>query len=266
MNFEETLWQKYGLRENELQRILTREPSLESVKIPATTKTIRFAAIGDTHLGSKKDELSALHQFYRILKRKKISIVLHAGDILDGMGVYRGQEFELAVFGADNQISYAVKHYPKISGITTYFINGNHDYSFYKKLGLDTGAVISRERKDLVYLGHYKGEVNINGIKIWLVHPDGGMPYAISYRGQKYVEQIESGHKPRILLLGHLHTAYFFEYRNIYVFGVGCFQGQTPFILRKGINPVIGGWIIEVKVDKKNSIRSVVSEFIRVKY
>ena len=266
--FKEVLKRRYGLNEDTLERVLKHEPSKEKVINVRTKRSIRFAAIGDTHLGSKEEALNELRAFYKILKKRKINVVLHAGDILDGQNVYYGQEFELAVFGADNQIEYAVKHYPRVNGIITYFITGNHDYGFYKRMGLDVGKSIANQRDDMVYLGQTRGEIKIGGVKIWLVHPDGGMPYALSYRAQKYVEQISSGSKPQIILFGHLHTQYHFDYRNISVFGVGCFQGQTSFILRKGINPVIGGWIITAYLadDAKHSIVRVVPEFIKLRF
>src|SRR3990167_3417620 len=39
----------------------------------------------------------------------------------------------------------------------------------------------------------------------------------------------------------------------------GCFEGQTTFLLRKGINPTIGGWIVRVSIanDKKHTITSL---------
>ena len=104
----------------------------------------------------------------------------------------------------------------------------------------------------MVYLGQYQADVVLGGVKIRLVHPDGGMPYALSYRGQKLAEHIPSGKKPHILVLGHLHTAYYFHYRLMHIIGAGSFEGQTSFLLRKGINPNIGGWII--KIDRKSVV------------
>ena len=263
------LTKRFGLTEREVERILIQstKPKLKRIKV-REKESITFAAIGDTHLCSKKEALSELHTFYDLLEGRGVKIVLHAGDLLDGQGVYHGQEYEVHTFGADNQVSYAVENYPRRKGIRTYFINGNHSYAYFKKTGLDTGAMIAKERNDMVYLGAFKGEIEVGNEKIWLIHPDGANPYALSYRSQKFVEQITSGDKPKIILFGHLHTMYHFDYRNIYVFGVGCFQGQTSFILRKGINPVIGGWIITIYMrgDKKRTITRIVPEFIKLKY
>lgn len=258
---------KYGLTEKQLERILVAKKSRKIVPLKIKIgQTYKFAAIGDTHLCSHQEKLEALYGFYNICKKEGIKDVYHAGDILEGQSTYYGQEYEIHTFGADNQVRYCVENYPKVKGITTHFITGNHDYAFYKKLGVDVGKHIAAQRDDMNYLGAFEADIFWKKIRlIRLVHPDGGMPYALSYRLQRYVEQIASGSKPKIILAGHLHTQYQMDYRNIFIFGVGCFQGQTPFILRKGINPTIGGWIITIKVldDKSKSIIEIIPRFIK---
>lgn len=110
----------------------------------------------------------------------------------------------------------------------------------------------------MVYLGQYQGDIELGKMKIRLVHPDGGGAYAISYKAQKIAEQIHSGKKPDILILGHAHTSNYFFYRNIHILNGGTFEGQTSFLLRKGINPSIGGWIIRVRTTEGNLNRTSV--------
>ena len=193
-----------------------------------------------------------------------IKSVLHAGDVVAGFGIYAGQENEVHTFGADAQAEYVVKNYPKIKGITTYFITGNHDLSFHKRSGVDIGQIITTKRPDMIYLGQYQGDVFLDGVRIRLIHPDGGGAYAISYKLQKIAEQIRSGDKPHILISGHAHTSMYFWYRNIHCLMAGCFEGQTTFLLRKGINPAIGGWIMEMRAakDKKKSVVAIKPSWI----
>lgn len=106
--------------------------------------------------------------------------------------------------------------------------------------------MIASERKDLVYLGQYQGQMAVGDIKIRVLHPDGGGAYAVSYKAQKIAEQIPSGTKPHILGIGHYHTANYLFYRNMHIFNLGCFEGQTPYEMRKGLNPAVGGWIVNV--------------------
>lgn len=114
------------------------------------------------------------------------------------------------------------------------------------------------------YLGQWQADVVMGNAKIRLLHADGGMAYAVSYKAQKLVEQIPSGRKPQILFCGHWHTSMYFFYRNIHTFCAGCFEGQTTLLLRKQINPNIGGWIVTVRQlnDRKKTICGIVPEWI----
>ena len=207
---------------------------------------LEFAVVSDTHLASKYERLNELHSFYNDLKKYGINLVLHAGDITDGVGVYKGQENCIKVYNTDEQAEYTKANYPKIKGIETKFITGNHDLRAWDKGGADVGKLINEMRPDLKYLGRYSQRVNIEGFKIDIVHPAGGMAYALSYPAQKYVNGLEGGTKPDVLIFGHRHQSIFMGYRNIFCFDAGCFQGQNDFTKRRGINPQVGGWIIQL--------------------
>ena len=136
--------------------------------------------------------------------------------------------------------------------------------SWLNLAGVDIGNLVASERKDMIYLGQYQGDLEINKTRIRLIHPDGGGAYALSYKAQKISEQIPSGNKPHILCFGHWHTSHYFFYRNIHILNSGCFEDQSLFLLRKGINPVIGGWTVKVRVadDKHRTILSFTPTFI----
>jgi len=256
---------EFGLTEAQLRKILNgKEVRPRIIKEAITDKEFEFGVVSDTHLCSKFEKLDELHTFYAICKKMGIKHIVHAGDIIAGQGIYSGQENEIHTFGVDSQVGYVIKNYPQVDGITTYFITGNHCLSFFKKSGVDAGRLISAEREDLKYLGQYKGDVEINGVKIRLLHPDGGGAYALSYKGQKIAEQITSGDKPHVLVLGHYHTSIYFFYRNIHILYGGAFEGQSSFLLRKGINPSIGGWTVKVRIakDQKKSCVSITPSWI----
>jgi len=173
------------------------------------------------------------------------------GDLVDGNGrMYRGQEYELRTHGADRQVEYAILHYPHIAGITTHFITGNHDLSFYKQTGLDVGLMIADKRKDMIYLGKEEADVSFSfgphKIIVRLSHPGKGTAYAISYNSQKYIESLSGGKKPHIVLTGHFHKSEFLpNYRNVALIQTGCLQEQTPFMRRQNIAAMMGFWVIE---------------------
>lgn len=227
------------------------------------TKTIKFAIMGDTQIGSKYSQLTFLHNFYDICKQEGITEVYHTGDITDGIKMRPGHEYELYEISADEMREDVVKNYPKRKGITTYFISGNHDASLYKHVGYDIGNAIAAARSDMKYLGRDCAVINITPkCTLELRHPWDGTAYALSYKIQKMIEAMESDSKPNILAVGHYHKAEYLFYRNVHALQTGCFQAQTPFTRGKGISIHIGGWIVTVKVDKDGHIQGFAPEFI----
>ena len=169
-------------------------------------QVIRFALMGDTQLGSKYTQLTHLHNFYDRLVKEGITTVYHTGDMVDGLKMRTGHEYELYEISADEQRDDVVKNYPYREGITTYFITGNHDASIYKQVGYDIGRAISEKRPDMIYLGRDCAVVYLTpNCTLELRHPWDGTAYALSYKPQKMIEAMESDSKPNILAIGHYH-------------------------------------------------------------
>lgn len=227
------------------------------------TKTIKFAVMGDTQIGSKYTQWTHLRNFYDICEAEGIKDVYHTGDITDGLKMRPGHEYELYEVSADEILRDVVLHYPKREGITTHFITGNHDASIYKQVGYDIGTAIARQRDDMKYLGRDCAVIYLTpNCKLELRHPWDGTAYALSYKTQKMVESMESDSKPNILAVGHYHKAEYLFYRNVHILQTGCFQSQTPFTRGKGISVHLGGWIVTVKVDEEGTIKSIATQFI----
>lgn len=226
-------------------------------------KTIRFAILGDTQLGSKYAQLTHLHNFYDRLVKEGIDTVYHTGDITDGLKMRVGHEYELYTVSADEMRDDVIKNYPYREGVTTYFITGNHDASIYKQVGYDIGAAIAASRPDMKYLGRDCAIVNLTpNCTLELRHPWDGSAYALSYKMQKMIEAMESDSKPNILAVGHYHKAEYLFYRNVHALQSGCFQGQTPFTRGKGISVHLGGWIVTIRVLEDGTIVGFQPEFV----
>jgi predicted phosphodiesterase len=217
---------------------------------------IKFGVVSDTHLLSKSQQITYLKEFYKLAKKEKCECILNTGDISEGNGQhYVGQVQEIFKYPYKDQKEYIIQNYP--SDLPTYFISGDHDLDWYKLGAGDLMEDVTRERDDLHYLGQHGAYMSLsNKVKIYLVHPMGGVAYAMSYKPQKIAEGFFGGTKPQILLVGHYHTAGYFIYRNIHILLTGCFQAQTPYLIRRGLQPQIGGWIVEVELDKRGSIVS----------
>jgi predicted phosphodiesterase len=220
-----------------------------SIKIPEDT--IRVGIFGDTHFGSLYEDLEALNAYAGACRERGVQAMVHAGDVLEGHKLFRGQEYETHKHGWEAQSKWFAEVAPDF-GVPVHFITGNHDISLKRAAGISVGSGLEQLRPDWIFLGEDHGEINFsmkNGrsIKFGLLHPGGGSSYALSYRAQKIVEQIEGGTKPDVLAIGNYHKSDWLpSYRNVSVLQVGCFQRQTPFMLTKGLSAMVGGWILEI--------------------
>lgn len=240
-----------------------------SLEVPCKANSLAFGVVGDTHYGSlyeAKDECAALYERF---KAEGITDVLHAGDVIDGHRLYKGQEFELHRHGWAEQRDWFARVAPKHTGITTHFITGNHDASMKKAAGIDVGPELAHVREDWHCIGEDYATIlfttpNGRKYRVGLIHPGGGSAYALSYRPQKITEQIEGGAKPHLLLIGNYHKAEWMPtYRNVSVLQVGCFQWQTPFMLTKGLAAHVGGWIVRATLQADKLLSNAVqAEFI----
>jgi hypothetical protein len=154
---------------------------------------------------------------------------------------------------------------PKMNGIRTRFITGNHDGSFASLIGIDVGRKLASLRSDWMYEGvehaMIRYETPAGTYDVALLHPGGGTAYAISYRPQKIIEQMEGGTKPNLIGIGHFHKADMLpNYRNICAIQTGTFEWQTPYMMRKSLAAHVGGWIVEATVGE--SWNTVKAEFV----
>jgi len=221
-------------------------------RIAFRADSVRIGVCGDLHCGSLYHHEDALVTFARLCVDSGCTMLLCAGDILDGWKVYRGQEFELRDVGFDAQIARAAKTIAALP-LPFKFITGNHDLSFKSLAGVDVGKTLAAAcGSGAEHLGDEQAtldlQIGVARYSVRLVHPGGsGSSYALSYRPQKLVESIQGGDKPDMLIIGHYHKAEFLpSYRNVAVLQSGTFQRQTPFMARQALAAHIGGWIVSI--------------------
>lgn len=228
--------------------------------------------VSDTHFGSYAAQKSALRLLVKIaVEEYGIKAAYHSGDVVAGNHVYRGQEHELYAIGFEAQLDDAVQSLPAHDGLTWYVIGGNHDASYYSQSRVDFMRQLAKERHDVVNCGWDAADVPLTehcDIRLW--HPSGGVPYALSYRGQRYAAQIaqeellalvmEDRPAPRVRLLqiGHLHVMVGPTlFGALRFFQTGCFEGTTNYLRRKGLTPQVGGYIMEHDITESGTIRSL---------
>ncbi len=239
-------------------------PSRERYIPKNNLETDYFALISDTHIGNRYAEEEALKEFYDEVYSRGIHEVFHAGDLLEGVGVYKGQINDLAgdSINTQEQIEKVIKNYPKKRKVKTYVIAGNHDLKNYTNQGVDPVKMISERRSDFVYLGQYYGRVKLpEDIILELIHPSGSAPYSKDYAMLKYLRNRAKDSYPDILSMGHYHSSMYRNIQGTHAFMPGCFLGETDFTRRMGFEPAIGGWILEVKI-KDGKIRKIRQEWI----
>jgi biotin operon repressor len=234
----------------------------KSYTVSQDGQTIEIALISDTHLGSSAEHLEELHDFYDKCEQRGITDVFHCGDISDGFKVYQGHLNELkdSAIGWGRLRDYVVENYPQRDGITTHFIEGNHDNKYFNRNSIHFGRLIANERPDLHYLGNSQATVYLDEsreIDLELIHPSGGKPYTTGYRLQTLYRERNMSDRPTIAGVGHLHGSMYAETEGVMGLYAGAWKGTTTYGKRKGHQAKIGGWILEITIENKR-----VSEFV----
>jgi len=247
----ENLVKTRGISDEQLKAIV------EAVLTPPATPTVhshnwssshvRFGLCGDWHVGSTCEDLDSLVDLFKRYKRSKVDAVYVTGDVTEGYNMRPGHSLEVLSHGADAQVERVVSSVPAF-GFPVYFIGGNHDYSHWKRQGVDVCAHVSALRDDLHYLGScVESVVQLTGSSsLMLLHPSRGSAYALSYAPQKIIESLTGGEKPNILAIGHFHKAEYLEYRNVHCFQTACLQSQTEWMRSKSLAAIKGGWLLDV--------------------
>lgn len=240
---------------------------------PLGCTEIIFGVVSDPHFGSKSCQLTALNEFSDIMKKHQVKHIFCPGDLVAGFSVYPGQIYDVYAIDSREQEETTLINLPL--GFDWYVLGGNHDYSFIKNGGGNNIiSSIANKRSDVHYLGFDEATVPIlNNVDVMLVHPSGGVPYSISYRLQKNIEQITISElqnvvrgvkdKPtvRFVLLGHLHIQMQAMFGSIWGAQCGTFEGQTNYLKRKGLIPTIGGWIVKATLGKNGLLKNFESKF-----
>jgi len=259
--------------------------SLESAPLPVTHDPdlhvfksddaghYRFGIVTDNHLCSKYAREDVLNDLYDIFAREGVTRVYNAGNWIDGEAPFN--KFDIHTYGMTDQLKYFAEHYPQRKGITTYYVAGDdHEGWYAKKFGADIGRMAEQTardmgRTDLRYLGYMESYIRLehaktgNASQMLVVHPGGGSSYAISYAPQKFVESLQGGEKPAVVIFGHWHKMDVFNYRNVWIIQGGTTEDQTPFMRKQKIEAHVGGLIIDLYQDERGAITRCKNEQIR---
>jgi len=260
--------QGYEILIDERNIILSTQIASQGIqfKSPLEKTEIIFGVASDLHIGSKEVQLTALNEFCEICRKKGVKYIFVPGDVFAGYKVFAGQEYEVYAMTAEEQEESAIVNLP--TGFEWYMMGGNHDYSFIKKGGGHNPLLaLENKREDVHYLGFDDVDVPIlEGVDMKMWHPSGGVPYALSYRLQKAVEQIayselakmtwnkKEAPSIRFLLAGHIHTQVQAMIGSIFAAQCGTFEAQNSYLKRHGLHPTVGGYVIKADLRKKDGM------------
>lgn len=230
---------------------------------------VPFGFVADTHLVSKYERLDVLHALYDRFKGYGVQRVFHAGNWIDGEA--RFNKHDIKVHGVTGQVQYFVDAYPQREGIVTDILSGDDHEGWYVQDGFNVGDYMqkmaeAKGRYDLRDLGYMERDIALvqdeGSANLRIIHAGGGSAYAISYTSQKYVESLQGGEKPTIIIVGHFHKFDYSYPREVHVIQPGCTCDQTPFMRKRRIQAMVGGCVGWVKQASNGVILSLKLEWI----
>ena len=234
--------------------------------------------LSDLHIGSMYFMEKELNDFIAWLSSpdpvaRKIRFVLICGDLVDGVGIYPGQDKELVFVNVEDQLKKAVEILEKIpKHIKIFIVPGNHDPG---RRALPQPAIPEKyelglwNKENFFILGN-PSIVSLNGVKVLLYHGQSIDDVVRTTPGLSYDKPTEVMRRflqarhlspiygsqtpiapetedmmvidevPDIFQAGHVHVVGFDMYRGVLILNSGAWQHQTPFQAGVGITPTTG--------------------------
>lgn len=238
----------------------------------------------DLHIGSNKFEKEAFKRFIMWLRGKygneqmreiagRVKYLLIAGDIVDGVGVYPGQEKELSIRDVHKQYDFAFKYLEKIPSYIEVIISpGNHDAArkALPQPAIPEGYLKGMQGKSNIRSVGSPCLLSLHGVEVLMYHgrslddiigvvpgmdhdhPEKAMRLlmqsrhlAPSYGGKTMLspenrDYLVIDRVPDIFHAGHIHVLGFCNYRGVLVVNSGGWQGQTDYMEKLGLVPTPG--------------------------
>ena len=244
-----------------------------SYEIEDNSESIKVMFISDTRFGSIYQQTTILNDLYVKAKKAGVKYVFLTGDVVEGIysGVKAIYNTTLYKNGYEDQADLVANIFPRVNGITTYFLTGEHDLSFLKiKDKIDIGKIIDSKREDMIYLGPKRKKVKFvtsdkkSEITLYLQHAKGNVPYTISYKPQQKISSMRNEDKTDILVTSHFAACDSFLRRGVRSYQVPTVVATTDE-MKDATTPVyntVGGWIVTLEKDKKGNLKNTTQMWI----
>lgn len=213
---------------------------------------IKIALLGDTHLASIYEDLDSLNKAYDYIENSNVDMVFHSGDLVDGLVSTPNIYKELKEETYTGQLEYAIDKYPKYSG-KTMVVSGNHEDYWSVLTGKEILKDISDKREDIEYLGSSRRIININGLRINVLHGKFIKENRINNLND-YVNNIPVDKKPHIIHSGHKHYSKYRLYDGVEMFQNGAFMKMRPALKQKGYKEDNTTYFVDVWFDDNGNV------------
>lgn len=235
--------------------------------------------VSDTHFGAKTYLADAWERFVRWLngqegsreqrhRAAQVRFLVIAGDMVDGIGVYPGQEPELAIPDIRGQYEFAAKQLARIpERVRVVMLPGNHDAV---RPAEPQPAMAEHLRKpfgsNVTFVGN-PCQVSLMGVEVLAYHGVSLIDYVQALRGldvhhpiaimeealkRRHIAPTYGGSTPiapegrdymviervpDVFVTGHLHTCDLGAYKGVTLINAGTWQAQTSYQKTLGIEP-----------------------------
>jgi DNA polymerase II small subunit len=202
---------------------------------------------------------------------ERVKYVIIAGDIVDGVGVYPGQDRELEIIDINGQYEEAAMQIAKMPDRVRIIISpGNHD----AVRQAEPQPALPKEfaslfPKNVMHVGN-PSMLDVEGVKLLIYHGRSIDDLVMKIPRLEYerphqamIEMLRRRHLaplygnrtliaperedylvvddiPDILHCGHVHTYGTAYYRGIFLVNSSCWQSQTEFQKKVNLNPIPG--------------------------
>jgi DNA polymerase II small subunit len=238
----------------------------------------------DVHVGSNKFTKDAFRRFVLWLKGKygtpemreiagRVKYLLIAGDIVDGVGIYPGQQTELTIRDIHKQYNFAIKYLEKIpSYIEIVLSPGNHDAArkSQPQPAIPEGYLTAIKDKPNIHSVGSPCYLSLHGVEVLMYHgvslndiigvvpgmdndhPEKSMRLLMQdrhlapmYGGKTMLSPENRDYMvvdkvPDIFHSGHIHVLGYCNYRGVMVVNSGGWQLQTEYMEKLGLVPTPG--------------------------
>ncbi len=254
-------------------------PDLPNTSIKRSGTIGKAILTSDVHIGSSTFLEEPWERFLDFLNgdtdnealaaiAKEVRYLLVAGDLVDGVGIYPGQENELSILDVYDQYKKAAEYFHRVpSHIHIIISPGNHDAVRQAEPQPKLPEIIRADFPENVTFVGNPSIVDLDGVKVMLYHgrsiddlvaavpgvsygdPTKAMVEMMKFRHLSPIygsrvsiapekkDHFVIGNVPDILHCGHVHTVGVEWYKNVLLINSGTWQDQTEFQKRVNVVP-----------------------------